>query len=119
MSTRGLFANGVGVELASAVLVDGVVFRLGRATDSHHRVGKGELFVEFYRKDEFVLGGPLRPRPQLKGEFAAHSDHVRSHVVYWGLSGTPAERSDREGDLASRFTIVVPEGVVWLELRTA
>ncbi len=119
MNTRGLFANGVGEEIASASLVDGVVFRLGRATDSHHRVGKGELFVEFYRKDEFVLGGPLRPGPQLKGEFAAHPDRARSHRVYWGLSGSPAEQSNREGDLASRFTIAVPEGVVWLELRTA
>lgn len=118
MSDGGLFATGSAIELASVTLSDGVVIRVGRATDSYHRVGKGDLFVELFTPEgAFAMHAPLKPGPEMKGAIGPASPGARQRTMRWGLVAERNGGEQRAG--TSTFDISVPEGVIWIELPTA
>lgn len=116
MTGRGLFAIGSAVEIASIGLPDGVVIRIGRATDSYGKVAKGELFLETFRNGSFTLHAPIKPDTPAKAELRPPDPTAVVRIARWGLSGEPTPANDGH---VSRFHVSVPEGVVWFELPTA
>lgn len=117
MTERGLFVTGSAVEIASIGLPDGVVIRVGRATDSYGKVAKGELFLETFRNGSFSFHAPLKPDTPAKAELRPPDPAAVVRIARWGLSDEPPTPEDDES--VSRFHVSVPEGVVWFELPTA
>lgn len=117
MTERGLFATGSAVEIASIGLPDGVVIRVGRATDSYGKVAKGELFLEAFRNGSFTLHAPLKPDTPAKADLRSPDLAAVVRIARWGLSDEPPTPAN-DGHV-SRFHVSVPEGLVWFELPTA